>query len=51
MKNLYQVFYTNNEGRKVNTYVVAESVAKAAGAVTDGKVNDVKDMGDCIVVK
>ncbi len=51
MKNLYQVFFTDESGRKrKQVYVVAESVAKAADAVQDGKVNDVKDLGECIVV-
>jgi hypothetical protein len=50
MKNLYKVFYTTDEGRKESKNVVAESVALAAGSITEGKVNDVKDQGECIVV-
>lgn len=50
MKNLYQVFYTPEGGRRVSVHVVAESVMDAAKAVTEGKVNDVKEIGECIVV-
>jgi hypothetical protein len=49
MKKLYEVTCIVDDQRKI-TYVVAPDAAKAASAVKEGEITNVRSFGECIVV-